>query len=322
MKGFIKNNIKVVIGIVIGTIITGATVYAATVISGSGVLYDNTSSGLTSTNVQEAIDEIHQKSDIRKQGNFVSAYTYNSSNCVTGEEDTCVKTDCYKNKTANSCKTGDIIKYKVNGTDIVTFHVMYDNGSTLTMQSQRNTIYSTPWINKADYETANTDGTSCSYDSCNDEGPITVLNALETATAGWTNVNSQNYTMGTTSLSNKGEFTGCSSYNSCTKNTYTLESRTARARMITLQEAAAFGCTDDINSCPRWMSNFLLLTNDNNVANGATENWGYWTMNVSANKNSLTNKTYAWYVEFYSNLYSGDPYMLECGARAVVEVSK
>ena len=79
MKKFIKSNIKLVIGIVIGLIIAGTTVYATTVLLGSDVSYSNTSSGLTSTNVQGVIDEIYKKADIRKQGNFISAYTYNSS---------------------------------------------------------------------------------------------------------------------------------------------------------------------------------------------------------------------------------------------------
>ena len=312
MKKTLKNNYKFVLGIIVGAVIFGTTVYATTVLSSSDVSYSNTSSSLTATTVQGAIDEVYKKADIRKQGNFISAYTYNSSNCVTGEEDTCIKTDCYKNKTAGSCKAGDIIKYKVNDTDIVTFHVMFDNGNTLTMQSQKNTINNTSWY-----------GTSSSY--INTNGPLTILPILETATSGWTNVNSQNYTMGTTSLSNKGEFTGCSDYNSCTKNTYTLESRTARARMITLQAAVALGCTQNAKSCPKWMYNYLYNstsygeTVNDNTTNPSTGgyNYGYWTMNALSSSAS-----YAWEVNYGGSMNYINTFITDCGARAVIVINK
>lgn len=55
---FIKNNSKLIIGLIIGMVLSGTTVYAATQIMASEVLYDNTTSGLTSTNVQDAVDEL------------------------------------------------------------------------------------------------------------------------------------------------------------------------------------------------------------------------------------------------------------------------
>ena len=322
---FLKSNIKVLIAFILGAVIFGTTVYATTVLSSGDVSYNNTSSGLTATTVQGAIDEVYKKADIRKQGNFISAYSYNSSTCVTGEEDTCVKTDCYKNKTAGSCKAGDIIKYKVNDTDIVTFHVMFDNGNTLTMQSQKNTINNTMWIDQADYTVENTDSTSCIYPSCNDEGPMTVLVALERATKSWTNVNNQTYTMGTTSLSNKGEFTVCSAYNLCNTNTHTLDERTAKTRMITVQEAAALGCTKSERSCQSWLNNYLYdSTNYGGTVNDSTidpsadiKNYGYWTMNTST---SYTN--FSWNISYKGNLGGETLYYTGLGARAVVEVSK
>ena len=301
----------------------GTGVYAATVIAASNVGYsDNNDLGVD--NVQDAIDKLNLKTDIRKRNNFVSAYTYNSSTCVTGEEDTCIKTDCYKTKTAGSCPSGTIIKYKVNDTDIVTFHVMYDNGSTLTMQSQKNTVYNTMCISKADYETENTDKTSCGYDSCNDEGPMTVLIALERATNSWTNVNDQNYTMGTTSFKTNA-FTGCNEYNSCTTNTYTLPSRTVKARMITLQEAVNLGCATTAKSCPTWMSNYLngstnyggsVSDNSTDATTGA-KNRGYWTMSVGI---SDVNK--GWITTYGGSVSLAYNWDVNRGARAVVVVSK
>ena len=140
MKKIKKKYIFIIIGILIGLVISVGGVYAAVTITGTNVTYSNSSSGLTSTTVQGAIDELNNKTDIRKMSNFVSVYKYSTATsikCITGEEDTCVKSTCHKTKTSGSCPAGTIIKYKVNDTDIVTFYVISDNGSTLTMQSQK-----------------------------------------------------------------------------------------------------------------------------------------------------------------------------------------
>lgn len=323
---YLKKNYKLFIGMIIGGVVFGGIgVYAATVISAYSISYiDNDDLG--ATNVQDAIDKLNEKIDIRKRGNFISAYKYNESTCVTGEEDTCVKTDCYKEKTVGSCSAGTIIKYKVNDTDIVTFHVMFDNGSTLTMQSQKNTLNNTQWISKEDYATKNTDGTSCSYDSCNDEGPMTVLMALERVTNSWSNVNDQTYTVGTT-IFKSNAFSGCSSYNLCTKNVYTLPSRIVKARMITAQEATSLGCTDNSKSCPNWMYNYLYnsinyggtVSDDSKDVSTEKYNNGYWTMSADS-----SNAGYSWYIVYRGNMQSNNTSISNnyVGARAVIVISK
>ena len=102
IKGFVKKNYKVVIGIIIGiTISVGIGVSA---VATKDVVYDNSKSGLTSTNLQGAIDELNTKVTtkieeakkecpdgykcIKQNTNIVAAYTYNSSSCITGEEST------------------------------------------------------------------------------------------------------------------------------------------------------------------------------------------------------------------------------------------
>ena len=318
----LKKNYKFILGIIVGLIIAGTGVYAATVIAGTSISYSNSASGLTSTNVQSAIDELATKADIRKSPNIVSVYTYNSSTCVTGEETTCVKSTCHKSTTAGSCKAGDIVKYKVNDTDIVTFHVMYDNGTTMTMQSQKNIINNTMWISPSDYATYNTDGTSCSSESCSDEGPMTALVALERVTKTWTNVNDQTYTMGTTSFTTNA-FTGCNSYDSCTTNTYTLASKTTKARMITLQEASSFGCTTSNKSCPNWMNNYLYnsisyggTVSDNSIdPSSGSVNYGYWTMSARPAGD-------AWRVIANGLVIYIGTFDVGMGARAVVVINK
>ena len=58
---FIKENLKIVIAFSIGVVLTSTSVYAANTIYSKNVTYDNSSSGLTSANVQDALDELYLK---------------------------------------------------------------------------------------------------------------------------------------------------------------------------------------------------------------------------------------------------------------------
>lgn len=69
VKKILKNNVKVLVGIIIGTMVTGTGVYAATVINASDVSFKNASSEMTSTNVQGAIEELYN--DSKKNLDFI-----------------------------------------------------------------------------------------------------------------------------------------------------------------------------------------------------------------------------------------------------------
>lgn len=308
----IRKNLKYVVAFIIGCVLTG-TVYAATMIAGANVTYSNTNSGLTSTNVTGAINELYEKANTNN--NILAAYTYNesgSNKCITGNESTCQTTTCYKTKTSGSCPAGTIIDYQVKTGTIVRFHVMRDTGSVLVMQDQKSTV-----ATSYDWTTLTGDAYSGSYlpNSFTVDGPTVILPKIESATSSWSNVNNKTYTAGTTVLySNK--YTGCSAYNSCTSNGYTMTSRTAKARMITVQEAKALGCTGTSNSCPIWMYNFV----SNSTSYGGTENNsstsdGYWTMS-----NHTEGKSYVWIITQRRIFYSWARQSF--GARAVVEVNK
>ena len=60
----LKNNYKIIIGIIIGVVISGCGVYAATVIAASSVGYTDNSS-LGANNVQDAIDKLNTKATIK-----------------------------------------------------------------------------------------------------------------------------------------------------------------------------------------------------------------------------------------------------------------
>ena len=62
MKKFIKNNIKLLLGGIIGSIITGSLAYVvATTYYSNNVVYNNANSTLSATNVSDAIDELYDR---------------------------------------------------------------------------------------------------------------------------------------------------------------------------------------------------------------------------------------------------------------------
>ena len=250
--------------------------------------------------------EAEQAGEVVLNKNIIAVYDYEQNTdsttfCVTGEESTCQEIS------TKNYEPGTIIKYKVNDSTTKYFHVLHDDGDTMTLQQRENTVYNTAWYSSLD----------------NSKGPLTILPELESATSGWTNVNNQTYTMGTTNFNNTNSYTGCTK-SGCTINTYTLGQRTAKARMITMQEAIALGCTSTNKSCPNFMNNYLYNSTsyggtvvDDTTANGASHNSGYWTMSADS---SYAN--YAWDVNYYGGVYSLNTTYTSFGARAVVVVSK
>lgn len=252
------------------------------------------------------------KSSLSKiENNIIDAYTYNAggtteldaTKCITGEEETCQKNECYKDKTANKCSPGTIVKYAVNDTTVGYFYVLHDDGETMTLQQRENTVYNTAW-----YLDANN----------NTKGPLTILPSLEDKTKDWTNVNDQTYTMGTTNFNNTNAFTKCSD-TACTANSYTLTERVAKARMITLQETIALGCKSTEKTCPIWMNNYL----NNSTTYGGTnndstddKNLGYWTMSTA------TDSTKAYAIVSGGNTSALNTTSTDYGARAVVVINK
>lgn len=257
----------------------------------------------------------------RISNNYISAvYNYDDENdatkCITGEEATCQVSDCITNMDKNSCSAGTIVKYKIKDDEEKFFYVLHDDGDKLTLQQRENTTDNTLWCSKEDY--VEQQGVDIEYGDTgnNSKGPVTAIKSLENFTNSWVNVNEQQYILGTTKFNDTNEFTGCDSYSSCSKNTYTLDQRNARARLITLQELNALGCTTSEKSCPIWISNYLKQS----TAYGGTtdsESLGYYTSSaLSSNLNS------SWYVGAVGNVYYDSIKSSDKAVRAVVEVSK
>ncbi len=228
--------------------------------------------------------------DSPKNRNIVAIYTYNdvegSDNyCVSGDEATCQYSKCYKEESEGSCPAGTIVKYKVNSTTTKDFHVLFDRGNVLVMQTRTAVLNMIKW----------------NENNVNSEGPITILAALENATENWNNVHDLTYTLGGASLTGDTMYTGCNNNLKCETNTYTLSERTAKARLLTLQEATSFGCGWSNNSCPKYLT----------PASGS-----YWTSSsYSSNEKDA-------FLVYSSGFVSRIGSAQQSGTFAVVEISK
>ena len=127
-----------------------------------------------------------------------------------------------------ACTTGETCyKWRVITTDDTSSNI------NITLQMDHNLVNLTAWINQTDYN----DGYLWNNGIKNQEGPITALKALETATTTWDNSLKLNYTYDTSlATSNYGTL-------SCTNGTCTAAGNTIttnlKARMITGEEISA-----------------------------------------------------------------------------------
>lgn len=232
-----------------------------------------------------------------KAANIESSFKYDDVNdatkCITGEETTCVKSECINSTNANSCEPGTIIMYKVNNTVKHAFYVLHDDGNKLTLIQRENTVDGVEYYEPTDSIFSLGD---------NKYGPVKAMESLNTATSDWSNVNSLTLKMGETSISGNS-FTGCTYSNnlySCNINTYNWsESTTTKARLITVTEALNAGATSTVGKS--------FLKNSTN----------YWTMNGLADENN----NQAIYILSTGALYYG--YTEDkIGLRAVIEINK
>lgn len=86
MKKFLKNNLKLFVGIFIGIVLSIGTSYAATILfNADEVHYDNSTSGMKSTDVQAALDELYAKrpTGTAGAGQVLTGYTF-SNNTESG----------------------------------------------------------------------------------------------------------------------------------------------------------------------------------------------------------------------------------------------
>ena len=98
----LKDNLKIIVAFILGLIISGTGVYAATILySGDQVGYDNTSSGMSATNVQDALDELYTKAQNVEVPIDPDTFTTNTAKTVyASSKGVCIKRNnklnCFK----------------------------------------------------------------------------------------------------------------------------------------------------------------------------------------------------------------------------------
>ena len=108
----IKKNIKLLIGIIIGILISGSVVIAETIIEANHIKYSN--SKTEKTNVQDAIDELYELSENLRHNNFASLILKNNKvinkkpTLTTSSNNTSDESGLYSSTDTN---TGDATYY-------------------------------------------------------------------------------------------------------------------------------------------------------------------------------------------------------------------
>ena len=189
-----------------------------------------------------------------------------------------------------------ILSVKENKINLIMDKNIASDGSDATA-----TIGFIEWVSNANYTASKEASVVCATDACTEEGPITALNYLSTATSSWTNLE-RIYEEHT----DEGK-----SYGTIALNGY--------ARLPKLSELTALDCSTTENSCKApWLMNYLTTNTYTNVYTLDGIN-GYWVLD---SRESYPNN--AWAVNYTNNLtndtniYSNTSY----GVRPVISVSK
>ena len=333
----LKNNYKIIIGIIIGVVISGCGVYAATVIAASKVEYtDNASLG--ATNVQDAIDKLNTKATTKikeAEAKCPDGYKCVKPLCkraTTLHTETCTNEDASYYCQADGYKLNDTITYgnlgtkgvlasgdafdcDVNGDGVYDaeaerFYYVSDMTNGVTQDS--NTAVLIYYNNVSGGVASNS--TAYAYDSSgkNSNGPVTAIKQLP-ITRQWKNVSLTNTTRAITNQYGENT-TGAGNL----PTTFSYEGYAAR--LLTTQEVSA-GCGVTVGSYTKGKlsSKCKYLMENTKYSSWGLTTYGGWLESPDA---SFSGR--AWYVyASIRDVYSFDVnYAGRYGVRPAIEVLK
>ena len=117
MKYKFKSNTKILLGIIVGLILGGSAIYVvATTYYSNNIVYNNTNSTLSATNVQDAIDELYTKS----RGPIITSVVDNEDLTVTVGITITQNPVAYVCVNTNAKTTDDCTWKNVSGTSFTT----------------------------------------------------------------------------------------------------------------------------------------------------------------------------------------------------------
>ena len=328
----LKNNYKIIIGIIIGVVISGCGVYAATVIAASSVGYtDNASLG--ATNVQDAIDKLNTKATTKikeAEAKCPDGYKCIKPLCkraTTLHTETCSQTSTsaycqadgyalndtitYGNLgTTGTLTSGDAFDCDVNGDgvyDSATERFYYVSDMTNGVTQDSNTAVLIYYNNVSGGVASNS--TAYAYDTNKDaytNGPETAIKQLPT-TSQWKNVSLINVTRNITDEKN-----------TVRKSAFSYEGYAAR--LITAQEVSA-GCgfTVGNRTTGELSSKCKYLMENTQYSSSSLKTYGEWLESPRASYSYNAWRVYAStrYVSHSTVTNTGD-----YGVRPAIEVLK
>ena len=333
----LKTNYKLLIGIIIGVVISGCGVYAATVIAASSVGYSDNAS-LGATNVQDAIDKLNTKATIKiKEAEAKCPKGYECNKIILCKRATTLHTEtCSQTSTSSYCSgdgytesgsmktttitygnlgtkgvltSGDAFDCDVNGDGVYdsgTERFYYVSDMTNGVTQDSNTAVLIYYNNVSGGLPSNS--TSYAYDvngNAYTNGPITALAQLPT-TRQWKNVSLINTTRNITDQKN-----------TVRKSAFSYEGYAAR--LLTVQEVIS-GCGLTVgNSTPGELSSKCkYLMENTKYSSSSLKTEGEWLESPTASySNTLDVDAYSRHVTAY---YVDDAY--NYGVRPAIEVLK
>ena len=311
-----RNNLKLLIGIIVSGIIFGSLgVYAATVIAASNVGYsDNASWG--ATNVQDAIDKLNTKATIKiKEAEAKCPKGYKCTEipklckratklhteiCSNEDNSEYCQADGYALNdtitygnlgTTGTLTSGDAFDCDVNGDgvyDSATERFYYVSDMTNGVTQDSNTAVLIYYNNVSGGVASNS--TAYAYDESekNNNGPVTAINQLPT-TSQWSNVSLTNTTR---AITNEKGGNATKSGNLPTAFSY----EGYAARLLTYQEVynGCYDGTTSITSTKGLSSKCKYLMENTKYSSSSLKTYGGWLESPRA-----SGSNYAWYV--YAN---------------------
>ena len=339
----LKNNYKIIIGIIIGVVISGYGVYAATVIAASKVEYTDNSS-LGADNVQTAIDKLNTKATTKikeAEAKCPDGYKCVKPLCkraTTLHTETCSQTDSLNYcsgdgyTASGSMKTttitygnlgtkgiltsGDAFDCDVNGDgvyDSATERFYYVSDMTNGVTTDANTAVLIYYNNVSGGVASNS--TIYAYDSSgkNNNGPVTAMKQLP-ATSQWSNISLINTTRAITNQNGENT-TGAGNLPT------TFSYAGYAARLLTYQEISN-GCCDGtttINAFKGLSSKCKYLMENTRYSSDSSTTDGEWLESPAASISS-----YAWRVNAITRAVNSQQvdYAYNTGVRPAIEVLK
>ena len=328
IKNFIKDNKKIFVGILIGMLISSGSVYAASIIS-KDVSYDNSSSKLTSTNVQGAIDEVYKTATDKVAAAKKECPEGYECNKIICKRATTLHTEICSNSTTDAyCQgdgyalndtitygnlgingilySGDAFDCDVNGDGVYapeTERFYYVSDMTNGVTTDSNTAVLIYYNNVSGGVASNSRASAYDASRRNGHGPITAFKQLPT-TSQWKNV-SLNPTRNITDETETVIF-----------NRFSYEGYAAR--FLTAQEVnEGCGFTVGSNTTGELSTKCKYLMENTKYSSDSLKTFGGWLESPSASTSDS-----AWSVDVHNRSVSSSIVSDRYGVRPAIEVSK